>query len=178
MASALVGSAGIPLITTSYADCQKAGHQGDFLRVLADAVEEKIGKAPCVMFIDELDSFSSRALKQRSSDYVTGIVNGLLEHLTRLNDTAVVIILGATNNPQQIDPEVIRAGRFDFKIPLGNPDRLGITRILQIELGRHETTLDLGIAADRLMGSSGAQVAAVVRDGTSDGERLRIYWHR
>lgn len=109
---------------------------------------------------------------------MTGIVNGLLEHLTRLNDTAVVIILGATNNPQQIDPEVIRAGRFDFKIPLGNPDRLGITRILQIELGRHETTLDLGIAADRLMGSSGAQVAAVVRDGTSDGERLRIYWHR
>lgn len=164
LASALAGSAGIPLITTSYADCQKAGHQGDFLRVLADAVEEAIGKAPCVLFIDELDSFSNRAHKQRSSDYVTGVVNGLLEHLTRLNDTAGVIILGATNNPQQIDPAVIRPGRFDLKIPLGNPDRLGITRILQIELGRNETTLDLGIAADRLMGSSGAQIAAVVRD--------------
>lgn len=164
LAQALAGSAGIPLIATSYGLCQKAGHQGDFLRTLSESVEKAIDLTPCVFFIDELDSFSKRSLSHQNSGYVAGIVNALLEHLTRLNNTAGVIVLGATNLPENVDPAVIRPGRFDRHTALENPDRAGIKGIFEIELGKRAQDLDLGPASDRLLGMSGAQVAAVVRD--------------
>ena len=171
LAAALAGSAGIPLVTTSYADCQKAGHQGDFLRVLADKVTEAILSAPCVFFLDELDSFGLRDKPGRNSDYVVGIVNGLLEHLSKLNDTPGVITLGATNHPHLVDPAILRPGRFDAKIHLGNPDRSGILRILEIELGAQAQDLGANDIANRLLGLSGAQVSAVVRDARARARR-------
>jgi cell division protease FtsH len=164
LAQALAGSAGIPLIATSYGICQKAGHQGDFLRTLSESVEKAIASAPCVFFIDELDSFSRRSVSHRNSGYVAAIVNALLEHLTKLNDTAGVIVLGATNLPENVDPAIIRPGRFDRHTELQNPNRAGIKRIFEIELGASAQDLDLATVADRLLGMSGAQVAAVVRD--------------
>ncbi|UWR27917.1 AAA family ATPase [Sulfitobacter sp. S223] len=164
LAQALAGSAGIPLIATSYGICQKAGHQGDFLRTLSESVENAIACAPCVFFIDELDSFSKRSVSHRNSGYVAAIVNALLEHLTKLNDTAGVIVLGATNLPENVDPAIIRPGRFDRHTALENPNRAGIKRICEIELGASAQDLDLATVADRLLGMSGAQVAAVVRD--------------
>ncbi|WP_050763182.1 AAA family ATPase [Roseobacter sp. GAI101] len=164
LAQALAGSAGIPLIATSYGICQKAGHQGDFLRTLSESVEKTIASAPCVFFVDELDSFSKRSVSHRNSGYVAAIVNALLEHITTLNNTAGVIVLGATNLPENVDPAIIRPGRFDRHTALENPDRAGIKRIFEIELGASAQDLDLAPAADRLLGMSGAQVAAVVRD--------------
>tara|TARA_R110002012_G_scaffold17254_3_gene65529 strand:+ start:1390 stop:2196 length:807 start_codon:yes stop_codon:yes gene_type:complete len=129
-------------------------------------VEKAITCAPCVFFIDELDSFSKLTVSHRHSGYVAGIVNALLEHLTKLNNTAGVIVLGATNLPENVDPAIIRPGRFDRHTALENPDRAGIKRICEIELGASALDLDLDLApiADRLLGMSGAQVAAVVRD--------------
>jgi cell division protease FtsH len=127
-------------------------------------VEKAITCAPFVFFIDELDSFSKRAVSHRHSGYVAGIVNALLEHLTKLNNTAGVIVLGATNLPENVDPAIIRPGRFDRHTALENPDRAGIKRICEIELGASAQGLDLAPIADRLLGMSGAQVAAVVRD--------------
>ncbi|MCB5200225.1 AAA family ATPase [Loktanella sp. TSTF-M6] len=171
LAAALAGSAGIPLITTSYADCQRAGHQGDFLRALSDKVAEAVSTAPCVMMIDELDSFSRRDRPGRSSDYILGVVNGLLEHLSVLNNSPGVVLIGATNHPDLVDPAVLRPGRFDRRIHLGNPDRAGIFRILQIELGPDAVVADALSVADRLIGASGAQVSAVVRDARAIARR-------
>lgn len=171
LAAALAGSAEIPLVTTSYADCQRAGHQGDFLRVLSDKVTEAIMSAPCVFLIDELDSFGLRDKPGRNSDYVVGIVNGLLEHLSKLNDAPGVVTLGATNNPQLVDPAILRPGRFDHKIHLGDPDRAGILRILEIELGAQAQDLGAQDIAIRLLGVSGAQVSAVVRDARARARR-------
>ncbi|WP_298856965.1 AAA family ATPase [uncultured Sulfitobacter sp.] len=164
LAKALAGSAEIPLIETSYAMCQKAGHQGDFLRTLSEKVEDAIRKAPCVFFCDELDSFSKRSISSRNSGYVVAIVNALLEHLTRLNDTPGIVVLGATNFPENVDPAVIRPGRFDRHLPLDNPSRAGIFRIFKIALGERANNLNIANAADRMVGTSGAQIAAVVRD--------------
>jgi ATP-dependent Zn protease len=127
-------------------------------------VEKAIACAPCVFFIDELDSFSKRSVSHRNSGYVAAIVNALLEHLTKLNGTAGVIVLGATNLPENVDPAIIRPGRFDRHTELENPNRAGIKRIFEIELGASAQYLDLATVADRLLGMSGAQVAAVVRD--------------
>ncbi|WP_299146686.1 ATP-binding protein [uncultured Tateyamaria sp.] len=79
LATALAGSIGGPLVATSYSDCQQHGHQGDMLKALSRKVEEAVRLAPSVFFLDELDSFTPRDKPGRSSDYIVGVVNGLLE---------------------------------------------------------------------------------------------------
>ncbi|EEX08374.1 AAA ATPase, central domain protein [Ruegeria lacuscaerulensis ITI-1157] len=164
LASAIAGSIGGPLVATSYSDCQKHGHQGDMLRALSEKAEAAIRSVPSVFFLDELDSFTHRNAAHRRSDYIVGVVNGLLEHLSRLNDTAGVVVLGATNFPDMVDPAVIRPGRFDLKLEMGNPDRAALVRILRLALGDDADDLNLSPLADQLLGLSGAQVTALVRD--------------
>ncbi len=78
LAHALAGSARIPIITTSYSDCQKHGHQGDMLAALSAAFERAAQQAPAVLFIDEIDSFSDRSSGSQSDGYLRGVVNGCL----------------------------------------------------------------------------------------------------
>ncbi len=164
LASALAGSLNIPLIATSYSDCQKHGHQGDMLNALSEKVNAAISAAPAVFFLDELDSFTHRDRPNRRSDYIVGVVNGLLEHLTRLNETPGVIVLGATNYPDMIDPAVTRPGRFDLNIEISTPHRHSIQKILELALGEDAQGMDLARITDQLLGSSGAQIAALVRE--------------
>ncbi|SEL96183.1 Peptidase family M41 [Roseivivax marinus] len=163
LASALAGSARIPLITTSYADCQRHGHQGDFLRALSDKVTEAMSRAPAVLLIDELDSFLVRSNLTQNSSYNIGVVNGLLEHLSRLNDAPGVLIVGAANNRHLIDPAILRPGRFDQHYEIGPPDQAGIIRILSGSLNGPDR-FDLAGHARQLSGCSGATIAAMIRD--------------
>ncbi|RPE72194.1 peptidase M41-like protein [Pacificibacter maritimus] len=164
LASALAGSLGVPLIATSYSDCQRHGHQGDMLKALSVKVNAAINAAPAVFFLDELDSFTHRNRPSRGSDYIVGIVNGLLEYLSRLNDTPGVVVLGATNFPDMIDPAVLRPGRFDLKLEIANPDMASVLKILNLALGNDAKDMSLSPIADQLLGASGAQVTAVVRE--------------
>ncbi|MEP0961037.1 MAG: AAA family ATPase [Roseobacter sp.] len=164
LATALAGSLGIPLIATSYSDCQRHGHQGDMLKALSGKVEDAINAVPCVFFLDELDGFTHRNRKGRNSDYIVGVVNGLLEHLTHLNDTPGVIVLGATNFPDMIDPAVVRPGRFDLKIEISTPDRASVLQILRHVLGPDAKAMQLDPVADQILGSSGAQITALLRE--------------
>ena len=164
LASAVAGSLQVPLIATSYSDCQKHGHQGDMLKALSGKVDEAIRSAPSVFFLDEMDTFTHRDRPNRSSDYIVGVVNGLLEHLSRLNNTPGVVVLGATNYPDMIDPAVVRPGRFDLKLELSNPDRASVLKILELFLGSDAKDISLSGIADQLLGSSGAQVASLVRE--------------
>ena len=164
LASAIAGSVGATLAATSYSACQKHGHQGDMLAALAREVEEAILRRPSVFFLDELDSFTHRHSPDRFSRYIVGVVNGLLEHLSRLNETPGVIVLGATNHPDMIDPAVTRPGRFDLHVEIGAPDHAMIVRILRHAIGETAGAFDLASVADRLLGLSGAQVTALVRE--------------
>ena len=176
LASALAGSLCAPLVATSYSDCQKHGHQGKMLAALADKVDEAVARSPCVFFLDELDSFSHRDGDKRISDYIVGVVNGLLEHLSRLNRTAGVIVLAATNHLDMIDSAVIRAGRFDRHIEIGDPNLESIVRIIEKAVGQTTRLLNLRPIADQLLGSSGAAVAAMVRQarGLVRGEEKEL----
>ena len=173
LAKSLAGTADIPLIMASYGDCQRAGHQGDFLRVLAEKVEKAVSTAPSIFFLDELDSFFSRAQSSRSSGYVVAIVNALLEHLTLLNETPGLIVVGATNFVANVDPAILRPGRFDLHIALAVPDKAGIQRLFELELGTAARHLDLQCAVDRMIGQSGAQVAALLRDARGKARRAK-----
>lgn len=165
LAKAFAGSAGIPIIQTSYADCQKHGHQGDMLAALDRAFAEAKQSVPAVLFIDELDGFSKRDMSHHHSTYMRGVVNGLLEQINRANDVDGLFLLGATNHLETVDAAVIRSGRFDLKLHVPHPNKRGLVEILAAKLGpENANRLDLSSLADRLLGLSGAVAEAVVRD--------------
>jgi Cdc6-like AAA superfamily ATPase len=108
LSEALAGSAGVPLIATSYSDNQRLGHQGDMLKGLTEAVTRACANAPSVFFIDEIDAFHTRG--QSHNGYIIGVVTGLLTQLDRLMRTEGVILLAATNHPDTVDPAIRRTG--------------------------------------------------------------------
>ncbi|WP_444461903.1 AAA family ATPase [Rhodobacter capsulatus] len=171
-AAALAGTAGIPLITTSYAECQRHGHQGDMLAALHNKVTEAIRLAPSVLFVDEIDSFSRRGGNDHNDRYLRGVVNGLLTELTRLAETPGVIVLAATNHPDDVDPAVIRSGRLDAKIAMKLPDLRGISTQLEDGLTKLQPPAAISerkrsMLSRRLLGSSGADIAALLRAAAS-----------
>ncbi|MBO9432537.1 AAA family ATPase [Sulfitobacter sp. R18_1] len=174
LATALAGSAGVPLVATSYADCQKAGHQGDMLAALSGAFERAAQAVPAVLFIDELDSFSTRTSGGHNDNYSRGVVNGLLEQINRANEVEGLIILAATNHLDDVDPAVTRSGRFDLKLQIPMPDLSGIEAILATKIGDRATSkLNLRAVAERLLGEPGATAEALIRDalGRARAER-------
>lgn len=172
LAEALAGSANATFVATSYADCQKAGHLGDYLRRMSELVDRAIASTPSVFFIDEIDSYRSRQSDSRRFDsYMHSVVNGLLTQLSRLNDEPGVIVIAATNHPDMIDAALIRAGRFDQKIAVGLPDRAGIEEILCRHLDGPD--FSLGAQALRLVGIAGADIAAVARLAKGHARKLR-----
>ncbi|WP_299425816.1 AAA family ATPase [uncultured Shimia sp.] len=163
LAEALAGSAGVKLFTTSYGDCQKHGHQGDFLKSLAAKVEWAIKHTPCVLFIDEFDSFNHRNKRDRNSDYIVGIVNTLLEHLTRLNETPGLLLVAAANHKDMIDPALLRPGRFDLHATIDKPTKEGVRKLLEMALAMDLPDGLVGDLVNGLFGPSGAEVAGFVR---------------
>ncbi|MGL4591197.1 MAG: AAA family ATPase, partial [Aestuariivirga sp.] len=171
-ARALAGSLGVPLVETSYADCQRHGHQGQMLAALCGAFDRAIRCAPSVLFLDEIDAFGCRGTDDRNSRYMNGVITGLLEQVNRLAATEGVLFLAATNRIDDLDPAILRSGRFDRKIRVEAPDRTGILRILAGALraaapGGLLAPAELGALADQLVGLSGADVAAIVREAAS-----------
>ncbi|WP_157598666.1 AAA family ATPase [Tateyamaria omphalii] len=172
IAEAIAGSTGATFISTSYAEAQKAGHLGDYLRTMSAHVNRAISSAPAVFFVDELDSYVSRQGSGKNfSTYMHSVVNGLLEQLTKLNDAPGVIVVAATNHLNVIDSALIRAGRFDRKISVGLPDKDGIAAILSGHLGNE--ALPLHDLSHRLVGLSGADVAAIARTAKGAARRAR-----
>lgn len=171
LAAAFAGSAGVPLHVTSYADCQRHGHQGDMLKALHEAFRNAESAVPCVLFIDEIDSFSARGRDADNDQYMRGVVNGLLMLLSRAVATPGLVLLAATNDLAVVDPAVIRPGRFDLKIPVLNPDRNGIRDILADHLNSEGSLslsdADLDSVSIELIGASGAAVAAAAREALS-----------
>ena len=177
LASAFAGSAGIPLHATSYSACQKAGHQGDMLRVLHEVFRQAEAAVPSVLFIDEIDGFSDRSRESPHEQYLRGVVNGLLTELSHATSVPGLVLLAATNDLAVVDPAVIRPGRFDTRIPIQNPDRTGIRDILADHLKLSKSIdisdADLDMAVRELIGASGAEVAARARDALGRARHAR-----
>jgi len=168
LAHAIAGSAGIPIIATSYSDCQRHGHQGDMLAALSAAFERAAQQAPSILFIDEIDSFSDRSSGGQNDGYLRGVTNGLLEQINFAADVEGLILLGATNHLDIVDPAVIRSGRFDVKLEIPLPNRAGLLAILAAKLKvENGSDLDLRAIADRLLGEPGATAEAIARDALS-----------
>lgn len=122
--------------------------------------------APCVIFIDELDSLVPARGSGAGEPQVTErVVNTILAEMDGLEELQSVVVIGATNRPNLIDPALLRPGRFDELIYVGVPDKAGRRRILGIQTQKMPLAgdVDLDVVASRTDRFSGADLEDVVR---------------
>lgn len=164
-AKALAKSARVPLVATSVAEWNASSYLSGTLQAIRKVFAQASSQAPCILFIDELDGISDRAqIRGEHVQYWTQIVNLFLELLAGVDERPGVVVVAATNHPDQIDPAVKRAGRLDREIEIARPDTAALARIFRYHLGSgilpDQSTLPLALAA---RGMTGADVEAFVR---------------
>jgi DNA polymerase III delta prime subunit len=127
----LAEACGVPFFHGSYSSWQSNGHQGEMLGAMRKTFHNAVKNAPCILLIDELESFSRRDRRHYNSDYMVGVVNGLLELLDGVDGREGVVIIGASNAPDNIDPAILRAGRIDTHVEITAPDGHARCNILE-----------------------------------------------
>ena len=167
-AQKLAEATGAHFVSASYASWQAEGHLGDFLAAMRDDFEEAKRHAPSVLLIDEIDSFADRATNASGNEYYNrAALNGLLEQLAGAEMTDGVLVVGTTNYSDKLDAALLRSGRFDQKIHLSLPDRDSLTEILYAHTGSTISKRELHDVATVMLGQSGADAAALVRQARS-----------
>ncbi|RVK25961.1 AAA family ATPase, partial [Sinorhizobium meliloti] len=122
-ARALATTCEAELVATSVSRWQSYGHLGDLLGAMRKSFEIAVERRPSILFLDELDSVGDRAsFSQDHAHYATQVVNGLLELVDGQERLEGVVIVGATNWPEKIDPALLRPGRLDRHIRISLPD--------------------------------------------------------
>lgn len=164
-AGAVARSCGATLITVSSAQWQANGHLGDMLRAMRKSFKQAIENAPSILFIDEFDSFGSRAsLRGDNASYSLQVINALLELLDGASGRHGVVVIAATNRPDDIDPALRRPGRLDRHIEVEMPDREAREQILSAHLGLALPADELRTIGLATSGYSGAALRQLVRD--------------
>lgn len=165
LARALGREPGIHLESASYAQWQAKGHLGDMLKAMRASFAVATDQAPSILFIDELDAVGRRVGGHSSQNrsYDSKVIAGLLEQLDGINGREGVVILAACNHPDQIDPAILRAGRFDERYEIRLPDAEALAIILRQHLGSDVGDADLAALGHLAVGQSGADCAAAVR---------------
>ncbi|ETX12881.1 hypothetical protein OCH239_15585, partial [Roseivivax halodurans JCM 10272] len=131
LARGIAASAGVPLIETSFGTWQSAGHLGDMLREMRRSFAEAIAQKPSVLFIDEIDAAGSRDSADRhGSSYRAQVIDQFLSEIDQLQRAEGVVLIGATNHPEALDPAILRPGRFDLHCSLDRPTPAQIRHML------------------------------------------------
>lgn len=175
-AVALAAECGMHLEATSIAKWQsnKDGHLGDLLKAMYKCFAAAKENAPSLLFIDEFDSIGDRAkFPSRHADYSTQVVNGLLECLDGVEGREGVIVVGACNHPEKIDPALIRSGRLEKHVYFPMPDANARAEILAFHLPSLAEDPALNKIAARLPGKSGADLERLAREARRAARRER-----
>jgi ATP-dependent Zn protease len=164
-ASALAASCDVPLISGSAAKWQAEGHLGDMLKAMRKTFGAAAAQRPCVLLIDEIDSFGDRGVGKHHEyyDYKRQVVNAALECLDPAEGREGIIVIGTTNDATAIDPALLRPGRLERTIEIQLPDSASRQAILRCYLPSAELG-DLGYFSSISDGWSGAEIEKVARD--------------
>jgi ATP-dependent Zn protease len=164
-AQALARSCNVPVHIHSLARWQAKGYLNDLLKAMREAFDTARNNAPCILFIDEIDSFGDREmLSGKNEAYEREVINAFLECLDGVEGREGVVVVGATNMPDKIDKAIIRPGRLGKHVKIPLPDATARLGILHHHLGQDVVPGDLTDIAVRLEGASGAVIEQVVRD--------------
>jgi hypothetical protein len=172
-ARALARECGVAFIPTSYADWQsyKDGHLGAVTQAIRKVFAEARQKAPCILFIDEIDSLPARGTSTQYDEWWRAITNCVLEEFT--NAIEGVIVIAACNHPDRLDPALVRSGRLDRRIEIPLPDVPGLIGIFRSHLARDLASADLLPAALAARGHTGADVERWVREARARARRRK-----
>lgn len=168
LAKAVAGEAGVPFFTLSGSDFVEMFVGVGAARV-RDLFKQAKEKAPCIIFIDEIDAIGrSRGKGQMpgSNDERENTLNSLLVEMDGFGTDSGVIVLGATNRPDVLDSALLRAGRFDRQISIDKPDIVGREAIFKVHLGPIKTADDIDPKklAAQTPGFAGAEIANVCNE--------------
>ncbi|MBX4960564.1 AAA family ATPase [Rhizobium binae] len=164
-AKALAAECGVELVAGSLGQWQAAGHLGDTLKAMRATFAKAKKAAPSILFIDEIDSFGDRSrFAPDNKDYSTQVVNALLEQIDGIEGREGVVILGATNNLENIDRAILRSGRLDQLIEIGMPNAADRIAILAAHLKGDLAADDLEVLKVATNYMSGADLAKAARE--------------
>ena len=167
LARAVAGEAGVSFFRMSGADFVEMFVGVGAARV-RDLFKQARSKAPCIIFIDELDAIGKSRVNNIAggNDEREQTLNQLLVEMDGFDGTSGLIILAATNRPDVLDPALLRPGRFDRQVLVDRPDLKGREAILRIHSKpvRLDPTVDLEIVARVTSGFSGADLANIVNE--------------
>ncbi len=163
LAQAIGNSAGFTVVTGSFGEWQSRGHLGDMLSAMRAAFAEARSNTPAVLIIDEIDSVGSREAPERHNQlYHRQVINTFLAEMDTIAREEGVIVIGTCNHLHQIDPAVLRAGRFDLKIELPLPRAEALLGVLKRHLQDWPEAHLRGLAT-LSVGLSAADVDATIR---------------
>lgn len=173
LARAVAGEAGVPFFYMSGSEFDEV-YVGVGAKRVRELFTQARGKAPAIIFIDELDAIGAKR-NERDAAYVKQTLNQLLTELDGFSQTSGVIIIGATNYPQLLDKALTRPGRFDRKVNVGLPDVRGRMDILrhhmkEVQIG---TDVDVAVIARGTPGFSGADLENLVNQAAIHASRDR-----
>ena len=166
LAKAVAGEANVPFFSMSGSEFVEmfVGMGASKVRDLFRQAKEK---APCIVFIDEIDAIGKMRDGQLSTnDEREQTLNQLLTEMDGFEDNTGVIILAATNRPDSLDPALTRPGRFDRRVPVELPDLKGREAILRVHAKKIKVAgdVDFGKIARMASGASGAELANIINE--------------
>lgn len=167
LAKAVAGESEVPFFSISGSEFVEM-FVGMGAAKVRDLFKQAKEKAPCIVFIDEIDAIG----KKRGGASIGGndereqTLNQLLTEMDGFEDNTGVIILAATNRPESLDPALTRPGRFDRQVPVGLPDLQGREAILKVHAKKikHDPNIDYNKVARMASGASGAELANIVNE--------------
>ena len=176
LAKAVAGEAGVPFFSLSGSDFVEMFVGVGAARV-RDMFQQAVAKAPCIVFIDELDALG----KTRGTSIVGGhdereqTLNALLVEMDGVTANSGVIVMAATNRPETLDPALLRPGRFDRHVLVDRPDVRGREEILEVHVRnvRIDESVDLREIARITSGFVGADLANLVNEAALAGRPRR-----
>src|SRR6056297_673060 len=163
LAKATAGEADVPFFSLSGSDFVEMFVGVGAARV-RDLFKQAKEKAPCIVFIDEIDSIGrtrGRGMAMSSNDERENTLNQLLSEMDGFNSDKGVIIMAATNRPDILDSALLRPGRFDRQIMIDKPDLKGRMQVLEVHSKKLELSenIDLKVLASQTPGFAGAELA-------------------
>lgn len=163
-ARATAGEFGLDFFAVSLADAHSK-FVGEGPEKIAKVFEEARRRAPCLLFFDEFDSIAGRR-DEAGSQHAAQHVDSLLQELERVRSVPGLVVAAATNRLDELDPAVIRPGRFDYKVKVYKPDFDARREILQVVLRDRPRAEDCDVTAlaQDMEGFSCAQIRSVVDD--------------
>jgi hypothetical protein len=169
LSAALAASLGIPIFLGSYSIWESGedgrGNYTEIIKRMKTTFREALASAPCIIFIDEIDSFMKRSdgtHTDHNESWFRPLMNALLSLMDSCAGRPGVIVLAATNLPGAIDRALARSGRLDISLSMSLPDEAMLAKILSAHTGLAAS--DLSGAATAFLGASGADCERIARD--------------